>query len=214
MERGSSQCLSPWLSSGDFRRLCFCELRPGRWGALPVSQNQSWGFAPLPSTLGQSLGQERACPVSSTLCGCRAPPLPENGPPVNSKSLPLSGKFKPVKTLGGTAANKYDLSHQEPSALCKLNFKFLPTPVPVFPTPAGCESAGTLQAPSPKGGSRALQIPPAEVVFESSWSPGLRNHLQVPVAEAWLLPAPLGRAEIKQDLPFLDPQTAESHLRG
>lgn len=58
MERDSSQCLRLWFSSGDFRRLRFHELRLGRSGALPVSWSQSWGLAPLLSTLGQSLGQE------------------------------------------------------------------------------------------------------------------------------------------------------------
>lgn len=60
-------------------------------------------------------------------------------------NLFLSGKFKPVKRLGGSPANKYSLSHQEPPSLCKLNFKFLPTLAPVSLTLVGCESAGTFR---------------------------------------------------------------------
>ena len=105
---GASACGFPLgISAGCSSRspACFPELKLG--SRTP------------PSTLRRSLGQERACPVSSTQRGCRAPPLPENGPPVNSKSLPLSGKFKPVKTCSGTIANKYDLSHWEPQARCE-----------------------------------------------------------------------------------------------
>lgn len=130
-----------------------------------------------------------------------------------------SGKFKPVKTLGGTPANKYDLSHQEPPSLCKLNFKFLRSLASVSLTPAGCESAGTFQVPSPKGVSCALWVPLAAVVFKSSWYLQFRKRLQVSVAAAWLLPekaaAELLREGQKSSRIYhslLDPQAMERHL--
>ncbi|EOA95154.1 hypothetical protein Anapl_13873 [Anas platyrhynchos] len=131
MERGTSPCLILGFSSGGFHRLCFHELCRG---ALLLPSIEA-GVLRFCSTPGQCLGRERS-PHRQL----------ENGPPVNAKSLPVSGKFKPVKTLRGTAANKYDLSHPQappPPALCKLNFKFPPTLVPACPIPAGLVTHGS-----------------------------------------------------------------------
>lgn len=95
-------------------------------GSPAPSQRRSWGLALLLHT--RTVLGPREKPAQAARCGCRAPPLPENGPPVNAKSLPVSGKFKPMKTLRGTAANKYDLSHQEPPPPSPVQTEFqIPT---------------------------------------------------------------------------------------